>query len=276
MNDENDTPTMRCERALKADREYNVEHEILPSENRIIDLMLARRMELQDLYTELVRTFEPLAWKRVLSTLLYTAAHWGPEATSHARAAHGRLLDLNTQIANQAHALAALLEERVELCERSGYATGYDYHIVHHLHRAGVAEGHYTSFMKPQLEALRCEYDLKYWPAVADVVRSVGVDSESLTVRPSDPLTEAGTRSPKSSRRDYLRTLLKALKEESEGLSGRVSRAFEQLRLSDAALASAVNVVLDLDIEDLIDAPYIKRFRQSEAEQGRRRLPPTA
>ena len=138
------------------------------------------------------------------------------------------------------------------------------YHVVRHLHGTGVCEGHYVSFMKPQLEALRREYDLKYWPSVANVVRSVGTDSEALEVTAFDSLTRAGTASPKASRRDYLRTWLQALREEPEGRSGRVPSDF---RPSDAAVASAVNVVLDLEVEKLIDASYVKRFRQSEGER---------
>lgn len=38
--------TQVCEDALRADKAYNVENAILPSENRIIDRLLTRRVEL--------------------------------------------------------------------------------------------------------------------------------------------------------------------------------------------------------------------------------------
>ena len=39
-------PTQVCEDALRSDKAYNVANDILPSENRIIDRLLARRVEL--------------------------------------------------------------------------------------------------------------------------------------------------------------------------------------------------------------------------------------
>src|SRR5690606_35093500 len=47
------SPQQTCENILIDDKTYNVEHNILPSENAIIDRLLARRLELNEAYGEL-------------------------------------------------------------------------------------------------------------------------------------------------------------------------------------------------------------------------------
>ncbi|MBP0941002.1 hypothetical protein V2K16_14460 [Pseudomonas alliivorans] len=39
-----------CEAILRKEMEYNIAHKIWPSVNRIVERMLARRIELQDAY----------------------------------------------------------------------------------------------------------------------------------------------------------------------------------------------------------------------------------
>lgn len=56
-----------CEGALRVMKAYNVEHAIWPSENIVIDRLLARRLELADAYAEIDLHFRS-AWLKVASS----------------------------------------------------------------------------------------------------------------------------------------------------------------------------------------------------------------
>ncbi|WP_347554416.1 hypothetical protein [Robbsia sp. KACC 23696] len=75
------TPQAICENILIEGKRYNIEHEILPSENAVADRLLSRSLELKDAYEELHEKLHqhPPALKVFLDLLLSTAAFWSPE-----------------------------------------------------------------------------------------------------------------------------------------------------------------------------------------------------
>ena len=105
------SPQQTCENILINDKTYNVEHNILPSENAIIDRLLARRIELNEAYAELYDKLQPhsRALPVFLGLLLSTAAFWAPEKIARSRAQRDTLVDTNQQIAQKAEELAQLL-----------------------------------------------------------------------------------------------------------------------------------------------------------------------
>ncbi|EMD83324.1 hypothetical protein C725_1225 [Pacificimonas flava] len=118
-------PTQVCEDALRADKAYNVENAILPSENKIIDRLLARRVELVSAYAEI---YEKLHDREhgiatILGIVTNVAAFWNPQKVADARDARVRLQKVNHEIAELAMDLAGLLEERSEIGNSSGFAS---------------------------------------------------------------------------------------------------------------------------------------------------------
>ncbi len=78
------TPRAICEDFLRKDKQYNRNKQILPSENEVIDRLLARGHELESAYQELHQKLirHPYALQEFLGRLLSTAAFWKPEAGS--------------------------------------------------------------------------------------------------------------------------------------------------------------------------------------------------
>ena len=106
--------TKICEDILQAERRYNVEHKIWPSQNLVIDRLLARQVEAQDAYRMLCDRLSarPAAVREFLRLLLSTSAVCSPQRIVRARSARKRLAEVNRAIAAQAEALAVLLDER--------------------------------------------------------------------------------------------------------------------------------------------------------------------
>lgn len=252
-----------CEAILRADLEYNQAHKIWPSINRVIELMLARRNELSDAYEEL---HESLAHRHhALESFfdVFTSAPmaWSPEKMSKARHTRKELIDINTRIAVMAEDLAQLLTRRDEIKETSGFSCGTFYHALDALELAAESEDNHLFewHVKEGLDAMRYQYDLKYWPPLSAVVEAIGEDARNAEVYARDLATASATESRRSGLSDFLKAFLARMSDNSV-----IPTNFS---VSDNTLASLVNCALDLDADKLIDGDFVKRFRQRERER---------
>lgn len=261
-------PTQVCEDALRADKAYNIENAILPSENRIIDRLLARRVELVSAYAEI---YEKLHDREhgiatILGVVTNVAAFWNPQKVAYARDARVRLQEVNREIGELAMDLAGLLEERSEIGNRSGFASDTHYHIAEVIDAASSDNGFYRFHLRDELKPLKSRYDLKYWPSLAEVVRVIGQDAGDADTKATDTLTRAATTGTRGSRADFFQALFQLIRENGDANPGHLPRNF---RLSDETLASLANCALDIEPDDLVDGAYVKRLRQRARERRR-------
>ncbi|WP_421682130.1 hypothetical protein HKW98_13690 [Stutzerimonas urumqiensis] len=257
-----------CEAILRSDLEYNQAHKILPSVNRVIERMLARRNELSDAYEELHASLSHRhrALEAFFDVFTSTPMAWSPEKMSKARHARKELIDINTRIAAVAEDLAQLLTRRDEIKETSGFSCETFYHALDALELAAESEGNYLFewHVKEGLDALRYQYDLKYWPPLSAVVEAIGEDARNAEVHAQDPATASATESRRPGLSDFLKAYFTRVKDYSISAHGFIPNDFS---VSDNTLASLVNCALDLDVDKLIDSDFVKRFRQRERER---------
>ena len=232
-------PQQACEAILIEGKRYNIEHGILPSENVVADRLLARGIELRDAYGELYEKLHPRppALKAFLDLLLSTAAFWSPEKMAQARVARDELADVNRQIARKA--------DVIEVASEHNYL--------------------FNAWVKDRLDALRGQFDLKYWPSLDQVLRQLAADAEKSGMEATDPLTAAATAASRPSRADFFKALFAAIEENSARNYGLLPRGF---KLTDGTLASLANCALDLGPDELADSTYVKRLRQRERNGG--------
>lgn len=264
MATQTSTPKMArevCERLLRAERIDRVEKSILPSEVKIIDRLLERGLELEDAYDELHSALSdhPPALKVFFDLLQSTAAFWSPEANQRARKGKARLVEVNREIEKAAAALAALLNERTQLKNHSGFSCDTLYHPVDAIHAAGRSHYSYGQWVQKRLEAVAGQFDLKYWPSLSSVIQAIADDAARAAPSPHDVVTEAGTEGPRGSLADTFKAFFVALQEESARKHGFLPRSFE---LTDRSLASLMSCALGLSPDQAVDAPYVKRLRQ--------------
>ncbi len=256
-------PRQICENLLLEGRRYNNEHHILPSENAIADRLLAGGIELQDAYEELyekLHAHQP-ALRVFLGLVLSTATFWNPEKIQDARAARTDLSNVNQQIARKATELAALLEQRSDLHDTSGFSSDTHYHVCGVIEAASQDNYLFQSYVQERLGALCGQFDLKYWPSLGEFLQEVASDAENAVMEATDPLTAAATSATRSSKADFFKALFAAIDENSANSYGQLPRDF---KLTDRTLASFANCALDLGPDDLVDDAYMKRLRQRE------------
>jgi len=258
-------PTQVCEDVLLEERRYNEEHNIWPSQNKIIDRLLARRVELIDAYAEIHAKLHshPHALKEFFRAVTYAGVSWNPARNLEARATRDRLIDINQRIAEVGRALAALLEERSELENGSSFHAHGFYHIGEVIEAASAGNYLFDSYLREPLHALRAQFDFKYWPSLAACAAALAQDAMVSQPGATDAVTEVATRASRASKADFFKALYANINEYGAGGYGCLPRG---LRLTDETIASIANCVLDLSADSCVDGAYVKRLRQRERE----------
>lgn len=259
--------TTFCEDILREEHAYNIAHGIWPSQNAVIDRMLARRGELAVAYSGLCERLatRPAAIKEFLRLLTETVVVWSPERSIQARDARARLGEVQRQIAVQAQALAVLLDKREVFHNSTGFYSDTQSHVLGLIETASAENGFFQSHVKDKLQALRGQFDMKYWPELGAIMRVIARDAAQAEVVATDPMTAASTSRIRASRADFFRALFEAI-EQNRGDEWYEFPA--EFSLSDSALAFFASVVLDLGPDDLVEATYVKNLRQRERAAG--------
>ncbi|MEZ5440248.1 MAG: hypothetical protein R3F15_02055 [Lysobacterales bacterium] len=252
-----------CQNTLIEGKRYNIEHNILPSENAVADRLLVRGTELKDAFKELHDKLHrhPPALKVFLDLLLSTAAFWSPEKIALARDGRNELTSVNRKISRKTEELVDLMERRTTLNNTSGFSSETHYHVCDVIEAASRHNGLFNSWVKDRLNSLRRQFDLKYWPSLGQFLQELANDAENASMQATDPLTAAATVASRPSRADFFKALFAAIEENSARNNGQLPDDF---KLSDAALASLANCALNLESDELADGAYVKRLRQRE------------
>jgi len=254
-------PRQVCEDILRVKVRYNIEHEVWPSENLVAERLLARGSELTGAYDEIYQKLHrrPLSLEQFLGMLLSFQAIWSPEKIAKARSEREALDEVNGKIEQQARSLAELLEQRTDLESTSGFSCGTLFHIGDVIDQASVGSHHYKFYLRQELDGLRGQYDMKYWPTLARCLTALADDAAGAKPEATDPLTGAATSSKRSSTSDSVMGFLAYIDECRGDYDGGLPPDFH---VSDKAMATFMNVLLDVPGDKLLTAEYIKGRRQ--------------
>lgn len=255
-----------CQSFLEEEIRSNQAKGILPSETAVSRNLLARAHDMNEVYDE----FASRGWSRVtieqcLRIVLSTMAHWKPDQMAQAREKKRQLDGTNVKIAKVSEELATLLLQREELHNTSGFGSDTHFSIMDLIMDAGREVPLFEGWVKEVLLPIRGQYDLKYWPSIDQVISAFGRDAEAAPSYPHDSLTEAGTESARPSISDTVRALIRAIEEQRGRQYCRIPGDFT---ISDKTMATILNCALNLTMDQLKDAGYIKGIRQRLRRAG--------
>lgn len=261
-------PVTVCERYLREELEYNEKNGIWPSVNLVISRFLTRQHELTSAYDRLHSDLShyPNALRRFLDAVVGLPAIWGPDDIAAAQKASKRLEAVNAEIATLSSDLARLLCERSTLENDHSLDGRTHYHVIDVIEAAGSNNVLFEGWVRDRLSALQGEFLLKYWPSLHEVMDELGRDADQANVEFVDPIMKAATTTKRVSKAAFLRGLFTAIRKNSVEESGPIPSNY---RPDDETVASLVNCALDLDDCDMVDAVYVKRFRQEERKASR-------
>lgn len=255
-----------CEDILLDKMARNIQVNILPSENIIIDRLLERKVELQHAYSELYAKLGNYhhALRNFLELLVEITCMHNPEETKRSREAEKQLNEVNRQIYSKATELAELLKKRSDLINTSGFITDTHYHICNVICDASLGNPYFISYLQVKLKQLQGRFDLKYWPRLDDVMNVIAEDARIAVSASIDSITEAATIGGRASLADYFRALFEAIECNLQKEYGFLPNDF---KLTDSSIATLANCALALEPEEMIDGPYVKNFRSRERKR---------
>lgn len=270
------SPVEQVEAHLRIRHLYNIEHEICSDENIIIERLLADHINMALVYDELFsicprgypRNSNYERWQYVVNAVVETALGWNPEKIKSVREAAWLVGKKNNAIKKKAAELAELLRDRDELCDLNSLEHPDDYHPLWLIEpatkiadRKGAGQNthyKYTSWLKKNVDALRGQFDLKYWPSAADMLDALA-DMQGIKPAPRNKLDAAALEVRQASTRYFLRALDAALLELD---------CFDiEIKFSDKSLAAIMNCVLDLDGK--IEPSNTKQVRAYDRKRNR-------
>ena len=258
------------EKFFKSQLQYNQERKTLKSENEVIERLLERRVEMQPVYDELAKKLSEPQQETLWGILISAAAFWNLDEAKKLRAERKKLLELNETIAFTAKQLASFMRERGDMTNLGPFNANEDYHFAHWVTRAGKKNYLFESYIKESFDRLRGQYDLKYWPKPYEVIEAIADYADEAEVYSEDNWTNALISSPKSSKSDFLNALLEAMAD-GKDCNQWPNSLPEAFHISDASMATIYNCTLDLSLEEIVDATYIKRSRQNIREREKQK-----
>lgn len=256
-----------CEGSLKRHKAYNTEHNIHASHNFIIDHILERGLELQGEYEEIYGNLKGPKLDRDLDVffdgLVFVAATWNPVKVAKSREDRRLIKQVNRKIAKVAEHLAFLLEEREMLNNHSGFASETHYDICQVIEETSAGNHLFDGWVKEPLAELKFRFDMKYWPSLAECVRTISVDADDPEILPTNTTTAAATKGGRAGDADFFKAFNCRLREEGLNFPNLHPSS---LKLSNPALAVLASAALGRTDDEMFDADYVKRLRQRERQ----------
>jgi hypothetical protein len=257
-----------CEDILLDKKARNIQANILPSENIIIERLLERKVELQHAYSELYSKLGKYhqALRVFLELLVEITSIHNPEEVTKSRAAQKKLSEINQQISIKAYELADLLELRSELINTSDFMTDTHYHIGNVIRDASLNNHKFKTYLQDKLKYLQGRFDFSYWPRLHELMRVIAEDAKKAVPFAIDSITDAATLGERASLVDYFRALFEAIECNRQREYGFLPNDF---KLTDSTIATLANCTLAREPEEMIDGLYVKNFRSRERKRIR-------
>jgi hypothetical protein len=245
---------------LKAYRDDLHEHNLRMPHWPLLDRLISREMEMMPVWENIAQ--QRLSWQQchtLLEQIFFAGAYGTKERNTRLKADYSRLTDLSEKIAAQAAALSALLTEQDQILNRNAFSLERTTHIVDLIEAASEQNGHYRSYLHEPLDALRCQYDGKYWPSLEQIlnVAALEIPEAAFLHRSEEAIVDGrGEAVP-----DYLRKLFDHIETARNSHWGLPSG----FTLTDTSLAILVTVSLDTDN---ISNDRVKRLRHRLYKEG--------
>lgn len=240
----------QAENYLISARQYNLDNAILPSENAVIDRLLADSAEMRRVWIELGKKSHGLDFIHAICGIVSIAAFWSPDKTRELREGRRICDEQADEIERKARELGDLLDKHTQQREQFGLSTPIQTHPVDCMAEWGrhdrSGDGNlFNHYIRPALENLRCQFDLKYWPTISECLRGI---ASQQNLEHFDPTTRDALSSREWSKNDFVIALRSRLAESN-------------LKLTNSSMAAITNCALAL-VDDAYTEGSIKKAVQ--------------
>ena len=246
-------------RFLAEERDYNISRNILGSETAVIERLQADSFEMQDAWQSLSEQCgDERQLFSVLRKIINLASFYNPESARNAREAIRNESEMRSEIALRAKELSELLQ-RYSRAPHNGFVISDIYasigELFDHWSENSTSEDAYLyrTHLKEHMADLRCSYDAKYWPSLANCLSAMAEKAQKNTTLTGSQI-ELATQNRESSKTDYVRVIEWCLQE-------------NRVVLTNRHFASLINCSLGL-MDDAVNIDWMKKTRQRIRARG--------
>lgn len=252
------SPLELCEEFTRKELNDLQDQQIWPSWWPVMSRILDRSHELEPVYAELCSAFGcslegNIPFRLTMEAIWHSKKAFSPDTIAHKKAVHAELIQLHEDIPTLSRKLAEAISRQKELAEPEDFDLGEYFSFVDIIHTANEANGHYNSYLRPQLEELEGQFDGKYWPDLARFIVSVG---QTEADRPK-PISASLPETVIKSRANRFKNYVLSLDDDIENCRQIPTR----FQLSNTSMATIANVVLDLSVGELITPDTVRVIR---------------
>ena len=266
------TPTEFCKAFIQRELEsYQGDQPIWMSYWPILERMIESTEELKRPFSELIDRFgyadkfegyppeNSYIW--LILEHIWFSADFSKNDVMKARSDFKELNELGEDIVELASELASKLRKRAELFETSGFSKPEYLFIDGLFDMASEGNYLYESHVSEKLKSLTYQYDLQYWPCLADLVSAIGQFEEAQPYPTHCQFPEHVINGRQSNFKDYVI----AFDEKFDEINGLPT----DFRFSNEAMADIINVVLDLPDTKIATGEAIRVIRNRFSNKAR-------
>lgn len=261
-----DTATY-CKKYIESELADLKEKRIWNSWHPVMQQALDRHEEMTEVYWEIMRHPEfdadylvkydqryignsPL--QLTLETFWSSKKEYAQESVARKRECQKELIELHAAIGDFARRLSEAMSRYYELLELGGYEHDSYTSVTDLIDSACMGNGHYEMYLKKELKSLDYQFDGKYWPDLQGIVQAISEHFVEAPEPRSRELPQSVMEGRQAPIKDYVLAVDRDLLN---------NRQIPNLQLSHAAMATVVNVVLDLTFDSMVTGETIRQIR---------------
>lgn len=256
-------PTIFCKafiaRELKEYQEKNIWMSYWPVMERLID----RANELTIVFDEIVDKFgysdkyedyhKENSYVWLTLEHIWFSSDYSKDNITNERTNNQKLNDLRALIIELSKDLSKALRKQDELHNASGFGRNDFLSVVSAIELGSKNNALYKSYLSERLKALSGQYDLKYWPSLADIVEAISLFEKNQPLPQHYEFPDKVIIGRVSDIKDFVLTFDQKF-DDSNGLP-------TGFRFSNNAVAEIMNIVLNRPVTELITGDAVKNVR---------------
>lgn len=257
------TGAQACLEWLEKDLEYNQKNNIWGSLTPLYKRTIERSGELNDFFEDVHNQLDEHQKRLILEILVDANMFWHPNQATKIRTDYQRFIESNQAVFDAARTLASLLEEREDFSEGARWYSYVDTDLPDILNASSQHHSRFNSFLRDRFKPL-LSFDSRYWPTTIDFVEELRNRFFDAEIETSEQPLHLLVNQKRASDLDIMILFFSDLQTRKEGING-LPKSF---KLRDSSVASAINIGLDLPLDNLFTAEKVKVGRQNLRKKG--------
>lgn len=240
----------------------NKESSIYPMWDKISELLQKRNHDINEFFEEIESQLDknPIAIRTILERILDLSSRLNLDEMESKKNIKREVEGINKELFVYLEKVSMLLKRKEILCEKNGISDTSESNILSLILDTSKNDFRFQSLVKPDIEKLRYNF-IGYLPNLVNIFEQLKDSIQDSNVQFIDNIIEDALSRHKSiNLTNFVRCLYNVLNENKVKNYGLIPDDFE---IKDKNMATLVNCVLNLEVEEMVDSGFIKNVRSN-------------